>query len=160
MRHDKESFAQEAIKSAHVSKLIGDYIRILYFSAYGRIISEDLKQVKDLVDPFTGCFISYIPKTVVYLRFALKAMSLIDEGKTDETLEFICSGAKRISAAIEFTAGEENRLRVQYQNERRAWKLYFDAMSAIEDAIQNGNRFGLELKKKALNIANTCLLKK
>ena len=38
MRHDKESFAKEAIKSAHISKLIGDYIRILYFSAYARII--------------------------------------------------------------------------------------------------------------------------
>ena len=159
MRHDKESFAQEAIKSAHVSKLIGDYIRILYFSAYGRIISDDLKQVKDLVDPFTGCFISYIPKTVVYLRFALKAMSLFNEGKAEEAVEFVCSGAKRISAAIDFSTGTVSRLKEQYQNERRKWKLFYDTMSAIEDGIKAENQFGIELKKRAINIANNCILK-
>ena len=160
MRHDKESFAQEAIKSAHVSKLIGDYIRILYFSAYGRVISEDLKQVKDLVDPFTGCFISYIPKTVVYLRFALKAVSLFGEGKMNEASEFVCSGAKRISAAIDFSSDEAGRLKARYQNERRAWKLFYDAMAAVEDSIQAENKLGLELKQKAVDIVNNCLLKK
>ncbi len=160
MRHDKESFAQEAIKSAHVSKLIGDYIRILYFSAYGRVISEDLKQVKDLVDPFTGCFISYIPKTVVYLRFALKAMSLFGEGKKNEASEFVCSGAKRISEAIDFSSDEAGRLKARYQNERRAWKLFYDAMAAVEDSIQAENKLGLELKQKAVDIVNNCLLKK
>lgn len=160
MRHDKESFAQEAIKSAHVSKLIGDYIRILYFSAYGSIISENLKHVKDLVDPFTGCFISYIPKTVVYLRFALKAKSLFDEAKAEEAFEFISSGAKRIPPAIDFSGGKENRLQAQYQNERRAWKLFYDTMSAIEDCIQTESQLGLELKNKAINIVNRCLLKK
>lgn len=160
MRHDKESFAQEAIKSAGVSKLIGDYIRILYFSAYGKVISEDLKQVKDLVDPFTGCFISYIPKTVVYLRFALKAKSMFDEGKTAEALEFVSSGARRISAAIDFTAGGTGRLKIQYQKERHAWKIFYDAMSAIEDSIKAENRYGLELKQRALEIVNRCILKK
>ncbi len=160
MRHDKESFAQEAIKSAHVSKLIGDYIRILYFSAYGRLISEDLKPVKDLVGPFTGCFISHIPKTVVYLRFALKAMSLFDEGNKGEALEFISSGAKRISAAIDFSSDKAGRLKTQYQNEKRAWKLFYDAMAAIDDSIQAENQSGLELRQRAVNIVNNCLLKK
>ena len=160
MRHDKESFAQEAINSAHVSKLIGDYIRILYFSAYGRVISEDLKQVKDLVDPFTGCFISYIPKTVVYLRFALKVMSLFGEGKKNEASEFVCSGAKRISEAIDFSSDEAGRLKARYQNERRAWKLFYDAMAAVEDSIQAEKKLGLELKQKAVDIVNNCLLKK
>lgn len=160
MRHDKESFAQGAIKSAHVSKLIGDYIRILYFSAYGKMIAEDIKKVKDLVDPFTGCFISYIPKTVVYLRFALKAMSMIDKGKTDEALEFVCFGAKRISSAIEFSFGKESVLKSQYEKERRAWKLFYDTMSAIKDSIMDENKFGLELKDKAMDIAYRCLLKK
>ncbi|MEO1299460.1 MAG: hypothetical protein AAFW75_27530, partial [Cyanobacteria bacterium J06636_16] len=34
MRHDKEGFAQEAIAMAKVGKQIGDYVRILMFSAY------------------------------------------------------------------------------------------------------------------------------
>jgi hypothetical protein len=40
MRHDKESFAQESINASQVGKLIGDYIRVLYFSAYARVIDK------------------------------------------------------------------------------------------------------------------------
>ena len=160
MRHDKESFAGEAIKSAHISKMIGDYIRILYFSAYGKAISEDPKQVKELVDPFTGCFISYIPVTVVYLRFALKAMALINEENNDEAIDFINSGVKRLPAAIEFSTGKTNGLKDQYQKERQAWKLYYDTMSAIEDSIKTQNQFGFELKERAIGIVKKCILKK
>ncbi len=160
MRHDKESFAGEAIRSAHVSKLIGDYIRILYFSAYGKIISDDLTRLKKLVDPFTGCFISRIPVTVVYLRFALKVIALYEEGKRDEASEFILSGAKRIASAIEFSMGRSSELKKQYERERKAWKLFYDTMSAIEDSIHTENRLGLELKRKAGRIVNRCMLKK
>lgn len=160
MRHDKESFAQEAIKSARVSKMIGDYIRILYFSAYGKIISEDLKKLKELLDPFTGCFISHIPLTVVYLRFALKAVSLYEEGKKGEVCEFIISGSKRISSAVDFSMGPGSGLKKQYQRERKAWKLFYDTMSAIKDSIQIENRLGLELRQKAISIVKGCLLRK
>ena len=160
MRHDKESFAREAVKSAHVSKLIGDYIRILYFSAFGRIISEDPKKLKDIMDPFTGCFISRIPLTVVYLRFALKVISMYKDGKRNEALEFIRSGSKRIINAVEFSMGRDTELKNQYERERKAWKLFYDTMSAIEDSIHAENRLGLELKRKAVSIVNRCMLKK
>ncbi len=159
MRHDKESFAQEAIKSAHVSKLVGDYIRILYFSAYGRVVSDDLSRVKDLVDPFTGCFISYIPLTVVYLRFALKVISMIKQGKFNDAAEFLCSGSRRISGAVEFSAGKESMLKKQYEKEKRAWKLFYDTVSVIEDGLNCKNGFALDLKKKAEIIVTDCHLK-
>ncbi|MFH1082877.1 MAG: hypothetical protein V1751_05755, partial [Pseudomonadota bacterium] len=73
MRHDKEAFAGEAIESAHIGKLIGDYARILLFSQYAGVLSWPVKRIKELLDPFTGCFISHIPITVVYLRLALRA---------------------------------------------------------------------------------------
>jgi hypothetical protein len=34
MRHDKKAFVQEAIESAQLGKLVGDYVRILHLSAY------------------------------------------------------------------------------------------------------------------------------
>ena len=94
------------------------------------------------------------------MRFALKVMSLFDEGKTAEALEFVASGAKRISAAIDFSTGVTSGLKTQYQNERRSWKLFYDALAAIEDSIQAENPFGLKLKQRAVNIVNRCLLKK
>ena len=81
MRHDKEAFAQDAIQSAHVGKLIGDYERILYFSAYARAISNDIREIKNKYDPFTGGFISHIPITLTLLRFCLKAESLFAAGQ-------------------------------------------------------------------------------
>jgi len=71
MRHDKKSFAGEAIQSAYTGKLIGDYARILHFSYYARALPWSVKRIKDMIDPFTGCFVSTIPFTVVSLRLAL-----------------------------------------------------------------------------------------
>jgi len=158
MRHDKESFAQDAIKSAHVSKIIGDYIRILYFSAYADVITDDMKQLKDLSDPFTGCFISHLPLSVVYLRFSLKVMEMINEPIGDDILEFVCSGARRITSAIDFISDGDNKLKAQYETERQAWKLFYDTLSVLEDAILAKNEFALELKKRAGAIITGCLL--
>ncbi len=160
MRHDKDSFAKEAIKSSNISKLIGDYIRILYFSAYGRAISGDLKRIKRLMDPYTGCFISYIPITLVFMRFALKVVSLLKEGKTSDAHEFICSGAKRISEALDFCDSKKDGLKEQYEKERKTWKLFYDTMSAIEDSIKINESYGYELREKTRNIVKRCLLKK
>lgn len=158
MRHDKGSFAQDAIESAHISKVIGDYVRILYFSAYAHAITDDLEQLKDLFDPFTGCFISRITLSVVYLRFSLKAMNMIREGGGDEALEFIRSGASRISAGIDFTSGNESKLKTRYEIERQAWKLFYDTLSALEDALAENDAFALGLREKAGEIISGCLL--
>ena len=87
MRHDKHAFAGEAIRSARIGKLVGDYIRILMFSCYARVLPWSVKKTKDLIDPFTGCFVSYMPFTVVSLRFALKIASFLKKAnrKRDAT---------------------------------------------------------------------------
>jgi hypothetical protein len=150
MRHDKEAFAQQAIKSAYVGKLIGDYIRILYFSQYARIIDRDFMRIKEKVDPFTGCFISKIPITVVYLRFALKAASMFGEGKDLQATNFLESGSKRIGAALRFTRGKPSQLHQKYELEKRGWHLYYDILTLIEEALQRKEPFAFTLKQKAL----------
>jgi hypothetical protein len=159
MRHDKESFAREAIESARVGKLIGDYIRILYFSSYARLLSEDISKLKNYLDPFTGCFISKIPVTVVYLRFALKAVSLFSEEDHNEGIEFIKTGSRRIGEAFKLTSVNNNVLKEQYEKERLGWNLYYDTLSAVEYGIAEGDEFALELKGKAEGIFNRCLIK-
>ena len=156
MRHDKEAFAQEAIQSAHMGKLIGDYIRILYFSSYARTLTEDVTKLKDTVDPFTGCFISRIPFSVVFLRFAFKAASFFEEGKDEKGLEFIKTGVKRIMNALDFVSGENSLLKEHYQKELLGWNLYYDTLSAIEDGLSKGDGFALDLKRKAQNIVDQC----
>jgi hypothetical protein len=158
MRHDKEVFVQEAIESAHIGKLIGDYIRLLYFSAYTRILSDDISKVKDKFDPFTGCFISYIPKTVTYIRFALKAASLFSSASEEESLEFIRMGTQRISQAINFIThrGNKSQLASTYDYEHEGWKLFYDTLDSLEKGIQSNDNYALSLGIKAKDIVMKC----
>ena len=158
MRHDKEAFAQEAIHRSHIGKLIGDYIRTFYFSAYVKALTENIDNIKNLVDPFTGCFISRIPTTVVYLRFGLKAASFFSAGKNEEGFEFITNGVQRIATALNFTSGENSKLKQQYKKERLGWNLYYDTLTVVERALQENDCFALELRKKAKKIIEQCFI--
>jgi len=159
MRHDKEAFAQEAIESAFLGKLIGDYVRIILFSGYAGVLTDDIRKLKEAIDPFTGCFVSVIPTTIVYLRFCFKAARFFEMGRHDEGVQFIREGARRIMNAMDFVSGEENRLKQIYERERLGWNLYYDTILAVEDAIENEDGFAQELKRKLEDIIDQCAIK-
>jgi hypothetical protein len=159
MRHDKEAFVQEAIHSAHVGKLIGDYVRIILFSAYAKALTDDVPKLKEAIDPFTGCFVSLIPATVVYLRFGFKAASFFEIGQEEQGIEFIKNGAKRITKALDFVNGENSMLRHIYENQRLGWNIYYDTLSAVENGLNHGDDFALGLRKKAKNIIEQCSIR-
>lgn len=158
MRHDKDTFAQEAIQSAYISKLVGDYIRIIYFSSYAGVLTKDISILKKILDPFTGCFISKIPVTVTLLRFVLKAATLFMEGKEGQGIEFIRTGAGRINAALNFTDGKKSLLRQKYEEERTGWNMFYDTLLAVEDGLRKGDNFAYNLQKRAESIINSCLI--
>jgi len=158
MRHDKEAFAQDAIKAASSGKLVGDYIRILFFSEYARVLSNDVSKLKNVVDPFTGCFISMIPTTVVFLRFCLKAASFFANEKNKQGTEFVTMGAPRIQSSLNFVAGENSLLRQSYNRERLGWDLYYDVMASIEEGLKEQDPFALALRNKAKDIIRQCLI--
>lgn len=159
MRHDKEAFAQNAIQAAHTGKLVGDYIRILYYSAYARVLSPKFGELKQFLDPFTGCFISRIPVTVVHLRFALKAASLFAQGEPEKAIEFLKSGSVRIAEALDFTQGSPSPLKAQFEKERSGWDLFYDILDTLEARIQEKDPIALDLRNRAVAILNTCALK-
>jgi len=149
MRHDKEAFAQEAIAAAHVGKLVGDYERILYFSAFAGALADDKRMVKRVIDPFTGCFVSMIPITVTYLRFALKCASLFQDGNIDQALQFVRIGTRRIAEALRFVRGAKSELMKRYERERHGWDIYYDTLSAIEAALKDEDAFVAALRCRA-----------
>lgn len=159
MRHDKEAFAADAIKTSAIGKLIGDYIRILYFSYYCRALPWPVDKIKETIDPFTGCFVSKIPVTVVYLRFALKLASFFSEGKEAEGLEFLKTGARRLHKTIKWLEQKPNPLSKKYQDEKEGWNIYYDVLDAVEKNIADGDGFALELQNKAKALANDCRIK-
>jgi hypothetical protein len=156
MRHDKEGFAQEAIAMAKVGKQIGDYVRILMFSAYAKALPLPTRDIKTITQPFTGGFIAQLPVTVALLRFTLKVASLFQSGKTDEAMEFITTGLPQLQAALEFTQGNPNQLQRAYEQERKGWQLFYRALDAVEAGLKHQETWALEVQAVAQKIVANC----
>ena len=146
MRHDKEAFAGDAIKAASFGNMIGDYIRTLYFSEYANVLSNgDIDAVKEIVNPFTGCFITPVPVTVVMLRFCMKAAGFFLAGKQEMGTEFVQSSHPRLTRAMAFV---RDGLRDQYQCERKGWHQFYDLLETVQqDDV---------LRSKAVRIIDNC----
>jgi hypothetical protein len=156
MRHDKEGFASEAIRTSSTGKVVGDYARSLLFSYYADALPWPVQQTKSFIDPFTGCFVSYIPFTIVYLRLALKAASLFKEGKPDEGLELLQIGTARLFKIIKEIVKHPNSLNERYLYEKRAWGIYYDLLDSVERALKGGDPFALDLRRKAKCLIRDC----
>ncbi|MFC1746415.1 hypothetical protein ACFL35_20650, partial [Candidatus Riflebacteria bacterium] len=158
MRHDKEGFAREAIDAASAGKLVGDYIRILQFSTYAGEISEDINHVKDICDPFTGCFISKIPATIVLLRFALRAGWYFAKGENNKGVELLQNGSRRIKETMGFVYGPESKMKQELALEKKSWNIFYDSLDSLEKAISAQEEFALNLAQKARRCIEKCKL--
>jgi len=157
MRHDKEAFAAGAIKAAAFGSTIGDYIRIIYFSKYAEILTDgDIEKIKETIDPFTGCFVSKIPVTIVYIRYALKALGIFRNRNSRDGEVFLRQGRKRIQAAVNFTEGDDSQLSRQLNAEKAGWDYYYDILDSFEKALKESSVRAAELQEKAVGLLANC----
>ena len=155
MRHDKEAFAGEAIEAARVGKLIGDDVRILLFSAYAETL--DRERAKALLDPFTGCFISRLPVTVVLLRLTLRIAGAFQRGNPRLGRDLAENGAARIAQGIAFTEDREAFRRI-LNDERLGWLHYYDALDALEAPLYGEGGAAPEIGRRAREIVESTLI--
>jgi hypothetical protein len=135
MRHDKMAFAGESIEAARIGKLIGDDVRILVFSAYVAALARtgiERSESHRLLDPFTGCFASATPRTLVTLRVALRTLRLFASGRNDDAEEYATLAIARVREALA-TDGDPRIVQLALSEERHAWNAYYDAIDAIEE---------------------------
>jgi len=159
MRHDKEVFAKEVIAAAETGKIIGDYVRILLFSYYVRALPWPLKRIKEQIDPFTGCFVSQMPVTISFLRFAIKAASLFEANDLEKGLDFVMMGSARLGKYLKILKQDSQTLEDIYQKERAAWYLYYDILDKAEEALSLNDIRIINLRDKALHIVNKCQIR-
>ncbi len=155
MRHDKESFAGEAVEAARIGKMVGNLERILVFTSYARSLPWGIARIKELLDPFTGCFISRVPLTVTFLRMALQAASLFaSRGPADnrdaETLLKV--SRKRLKDLANRISYDPYPLSSQYWSEREGWNTYYDILDELEEALIQGDQYALDLRRRARKI--------
>jgi hypothetical protein len=151
MRHDKEAFAGQSMAAARIGKLIGDDVRILVFSAYLDALAgsaADAARVHRLLDPFSGCFASATPRTVVLLRVALRTLHLHADGDARGAREYSVIAARRVAAAL-VAEGDVAITARELERERAAWNDYYAALDALEAGQP-------DLRARALQIMDGC----
>ncbi len=157
MRHDKEAFAGAAIKAASFGSTIGDYVRILFFSRYVEVLTDgNIMALKKVIDPFTGCFVSKIPVTIVYLRFAFKSLEIFSTLGKEQGETFLTQGIKRIENAIRFTEGTNSPLSKKLASEKEGWNCFYDILDTAEAALKAAAPEAAEIKETAVRILNNC----
>lgn len=132
MRHDKNSFIGAEIEDSKISKLIGDYERILLFSHYAEDILNDYQRLKEELFPFTAAFISEIPLLVIYYRSFLKAYQLAENDEA-QALEFLTELRERLNEI--YNKLDQDYYQQKFLIERKAWNEYYQILDdkKVED---------------------------
>ena len=159
MRHDKHTFASEAISAAAAGKLIGDYIRILIFSAYAQALPWKFDHIKSEIDPFTGAFVSPIPITVVMLRFALKILKLSEDSDGEFLLDFQRSGSERLMEWFDRLRNNKDYFKNIYELEAQGWNTFYDLLDIAETKLKENDDFVIGLKESVINIIENCRIR-
>ncbi|MFW5879244.1 MAG: hypothetical protein ACOCUV_00310 [bacterium] len=127
MRHDKEGFATDAIKKAKVGKDIGDSLRILIFSAYAKFLDPNLDHLKQLLFPFTGCFITKYPLLLSLLRLFERAQAFKDN---ETRCEFLKLGLERIEYTLNFI---QHEMQLTLEKEKNEYDVFYTLLSHWEN---------------------------
>ncbi len=162
MRHDKEAFISDAIKSAKTGTYIGDLVRILAFSSYSDIVEGDFDSIKEETDPFTGSFISRIPVSLVLFKLLMHISDELKKDKPEEEKKaylenLVNSAAERLTSALKLFRNRE-KLAARYEAEKKGWDLYYDILDSIEKEISDRSVFAETLKADARKIFTCCRL--
>ncbi len=161
MRHDKRVFAGDAIEGAKLGKYIGDLVRILIFSYYAAALPWPLRKTKETLDPFTGCFISKLPFTLVYVRLSLHLGEMFVQDEEDlnmEGLQLLKQGADRLGRVIGALNRQENPLVQEYRREKEGWNLFYDLLDHLERALERDDAFARNLRDRAREMVEECRL--
>ena len=150
MRHDKEAFAGDAIAAAKLGTWIGDLLRQLHFSFYARFLKGGVDAVKEELDPFTGCFITPFPYTMIFLRLILK---VLDEPENRNNL--LDLAARRLGPFIRGEEGTESVMKA-WMAEREGWDLYYDSLDILESELEESGGTGEEVKGAILRRLEHC----
>jgi hypothetical protein len=140
MRHDKAFLIPGIIDESAASKHIGDLARMKLFSSY--VDDAD----RDRLEPFTGSFVSRIPRTVIAMRFAIWALEM----SGDAMEQYVASGVRRLRDADTTVSGLDD----QVAWERAQWDGFYDALDRLEAGLGSRDPWALDAVALARQIVS------
>ena len=142
-----------------MGRFVGDLVRTLYFSHYVQALPWSVDEIKQTIDPFTGCFASHIPTTLVALRLTLRVGELLANGAgaaRAEALELMEMAADRLDPLIEQLSETPQALAEELAEQRAGWNVFYDLLDAVERALAEGDPEALALRDAALRVVQSC----
>ncbi len=161
MRHDKQLVAKDVIRASSIGKMVGEYVRTLLFSFYVKALPWPFAKIKEEIDPFTGCFVSSVPWTVTYLRFALQVATLFKSDNREGSRsghELVRIGVSRLKGLVGQLHGQPDTLVDQYRQERSSWNLFYDVLDKLEEDLKKNEPFAVDLRRRAVACVDECRL--
>ena len=98
---------------------------------------------------------------MVYLRLALNLAGFFgpdDPVKKKEGLKLLTLSAFRLEGLIRDLGNTPNPLSVRYREEKEGWDIFYDVLDRIEEGLAKGDDFAMELRRKARELVNDCLI--
>ena len=154
MRHDKEAFAAGAMAAAKTGRFIGDLARTLYFSAYRDALDWPADRIQAQIDPFTGCFASKLPVTLVAARLALHTAAACEAGCDGEAEELLRLGAEQLGPLVQ-KLQDPDHLPNRIAHERRGWDLFHQVVDGLESALNEDDSEATAFRKTAHQICRS-----
>ena len=142
-----------------MGRFVGDLVRTLYFSHYVKTLPWSDDQVKQTIDPFTGCFASHIPTTLVALRLTLRVGQLLADGDEEaraEALDLMEMAADRLDPLIRRLTEAPQALADELAEQRAGWNLFYDLLDALENALAEGDQQAETLRDATLRVVQAC----
>ncbi len=64
-------------------------------------------------------------------------------------------GTNRLHKIINKLSETSNPLRERFRKEKKAWNIFYDLLDKVEEGLQRGDPFALDLKEKAKELIKT-----
>jgi hypothetical protein len=136
MRHDKHSFAADAIQSAAAGKSVGDYERMVLFSGYAQGLPWGREETHSSLEPFTGSFVNRTPFTTALLAFTLKALAADGGFDVDR---FLSVGVRKLGTLMDKATSNPRWLEEAYGREKVAWNAFYETLNLLEEERDKGS---------------------
>jgi hypothetical protein len=86
----------------------------------------------------------------------LEGACLYKKGNAKEGFDLLQMGITRLHKIISELAKHQNPLREKYCTEKQAWGIFFDVLDKLENGLNEGDPFAVDLKEKAKRLIKGC----
>ena len=101
--------------------------------------------------------ISYT-RTMRWICEYREVAELFNQGEKHESIEFMRTGILQLQEGLDFIRGTPSELQQTYKLERQGWRLFYNSLEKVSQALRAGEAWALSVQTAAKKIVSECLI--